>query len=42
MLELCELVEQGVAEYDELLSENPIWRERTVGVGVITTEEALA
>ena len=29
-------------DYDELLSENPIWRERTVGVGVITTEECLA
>ena len=41
-LELCELVEQGVSEYDQLLSDNPIWRERTVGVGVITTEEALA
>ena len=32
-LELCELVEAGVAEYDELLTDNPIWRERTVGVG---------
>jgi NADH-quinone oxidoreductase subunit D len=42
VLELCEQVERGVAEYDTLLSENPIWRERTVGVGVITTQEALA
>jgi NADH-quinone oxidoreductase subunit D len=41
-LEVCDLVEQGVAEYDRLLTENPIWRERTVGVGVITTEQALA
>ena len=41
-LEVCEQVERGVSEYDELLSDNPIWRERTVGVGVITTEEALA
>jgi NADH-quinone oxidoreductase subunit D len=41
-LELCDAVEKGVGEYDSLLSENPIWRERTVGVGVITTEEALA
>jgi NADH-quinone oxidoreductase subunit D len=31
-----------VREYDALLSENPIWLERTVGVGVITTAEALA
>jgi NADH-quinone oxidoreductase subunit D len=42
VLETCTLVEKGVAEYDQLLSENPIWRERTVGVGVLTTEEALA
>ena len=42
VLELCEAVERGVAEYDSLLSENPIWRERTVGVGLITTQEALA
>ena len=34
--------ERGVSEYNELLSGNPIWRERTVGVGVITTDEALA
>src|SRR5690242_8243822 len=27
VLELCETVEHGVGEYDELLSENPIWRE---------------
>ncbi|HLM17157.1 MAG TPA: NADH dehydrogenase (quinone) subunit D [Acidimicrobiia bacterium] len=42
VLELCEQVERGVAEYDTLLSENPIWRERTIGVGVLTTQEALA
>jgi NADH-quinone oxidoreductase subunit D len=42
VLELCETVEHGAAEYDELLSENPIWRERTVGIGLITTEECLA
>jgi NADH-quinone oxidoreductase subunit D len=41
-LEVCEVVEKGVREYDSLLSENPIWRERTVGIGVITTDEALA
>jgi NADH-quinone oxidoreductase subunit D len=41
VLELCDQVERGVAEYDALLSENPIWRERTIGVGVITTQEAL-
>ncbi len=42
VLGLCDLVEEGVSEYDELLTDNPIFRERTVGVGVITTEEALA
>ncbi len=42
VLRTCDSVEAGVAEYDELLSENPIWRERTVGVGVITTQECLA
>jgi NADH-quinone oxidoreductase subunit D len=41
-LELCDLVEKGTAEYDELLTGNPIWQERLTGVGVITTEQALA
>jgi NADH-quinone oxidoreductase subunit D len=41
-LALCNLVEKGTAEYDELLTGNPIWQERLVGVGVITTEQALA
>jgi NADH-quinone oxidoreductase subunit D len=42
VLELCDLVEAGVREYDELLTQNPIWVERLVGVGVITSEQALA
>jgi NADH-quinone oxidoreductase subunit D len=42
VLELCDLVESGVSEYDELLTQNPIWLERMEGVGVITTEHALA
>ena len=41
-LELCNLVEKGTAEYDELLTQNPIWQERLTGVGVVTTEQALA
>ena len=41
-LEVCDAVEHGVADYAELLTENPIFRERTVGVGVLTTDEALA
>jgi NADH-quinone oxidoreductase subunit D len=41
VLDVCDAVEAGVGEYDALLSENPIWRERTVGIGEITTEECL-
>ncbi|MBA2327594.1 MAG: NADH-quinone oxidoreductase subunit D [Actinobacteria bacterium] len=41
-LKVCDTVERGVREYDELLTENPIWQERMVGVGPITTEDALA
>jgi NADH-quinone oxidoreductase subunit D len=41
VLEVCEVVEAGVGDYDEMLSQNPIWLERTVGIGVITTEECL-
>jgi NADH-quinone oxidoreductase subunit D len=40
-LELCDLVERGIQDYDTLLTANPIWLDRTVGVGVITTEQAL-
>jgi len=42
LLELCDTVERGIREYEELLSDNPIWRQRTVGIGTITTEECLA
>jgi NADH-quinone oxidoreductase subunit D len=41
ILDVCDTVATGVAEYDELLSQNPIWLERTVGLGIITTEECL-
>jgi NADH-quinone oxidoreductase subunit D len=41
-LDLCDTVTHGIDEYDELLSENPIWRERTIGLGLISTEECLA
>jgi NADH-quinone oxidoreductase subunit D len=41
-LAVLEGVEKGVADYAELLNENPIWLERTVGVGLLTTEQALA
>jgi NADH-quinone oxidoreductase subunit D len=32
----------GIADYQALLDDNPIFRERTVGVGVINAEECLA
>jgi NADH-quinone oxidoreductase subunit D len=41
-LALCDAVEKGASEYNELLTGNPIWQERTAGVGVITTEQCLA
>ncbi|MEI7999761.1 MAG: NADH dehydrogenase (quinone) subunit D [Actinomycetes bacterium] len=41
-LEVCALVESGVAQYEALLLENPIWQERTMGIGTITTDDALA
>src|SRR2546422_11582369 len=31
-----------LAEYEELLTGNPIWRQRTQGVAVISREQALA
>jgi NADH-quinone oxidoreductase subunit D len=40
-LAVCDVVERGVRDYSELLTENPIWMERLIGVGVITTEQAL-
>jgi len=35
-------VPPGIADYQDLLDDNPIFRERTVGVGVITAEECRA
>ncbi len=29
-------------DYEKLLKENPLWRERTIGVGVISKEDAIA
>ena len=35
-------VPRGIDEYEELLNENPIFLDRTKGVGVITAEECMA
>jgi NADH-quinone oxidoreductase subunit D len=39
---ICEVIAARVDEYEELLSENPIFLERTRGVGVLTKEDAVA
>jgi NADH-quinone oxidoreductase subunit D len=39
---ICETVLQRTFEYDELLTGQPIFRERTEGVGNLSAEEALA
>ena len=33
---------QRVDEFEEVLTENRIWKQRTIGVGVVTAEQALA
>jgi NADH-quinone oxidoreductase subunit D len=38
----CDILETKVDEYEELLTHNRIWRDRTRGVGVITAEQAIA
>jgi len=40
--EILDTIPGRLAEYDDLLENNPIWRERTVGVGVITADECRA
>ena len=33
---------EKVDEYETLLTDNRIWKQRTVGIGVVTPEQALA
>jgi NADH-quinone oxidoreductase subunit D len=40
--EFCNLFEGKVAEYEELLTQNRIWRDRTKGIGVIDGNAAIA
>ena len=41
-LRVLDLVEPRLAEYEVLMTGQPIWRERLQGVGVITADEAIA
>ncbi len=40
--ELCDVVDEKVVEYEELLTRNRIWRDRTREVGVISAADAIA
>ena len=40
--EFCDVMETKVGEYEELLTHNRIWLERTKNIGVISGEEAVA
>src|SRR5262244_2571843 len=42
VLEFCDLMASKVTEYEELLTHNRIWLERTKGIGVIAGEDAIA
>ncbi len=42
VLSILEMLPPRLEEYDILMTDQPIWRERLQGVGVITAEEALA
>ena len=42
VLEFCTIMDAKVDEYEELLTHNRIWLERTKGIGVISGAEAIA
>src|SRR5829696_6380418 len=42
VLEFCKIMDSKIVEYEELLTHNRIWLERTKGVGVISGPEAVA
>jgi NADH-quinone oxidoreductase subunit D len=42
VLELCDIIDEKVPEYETLLTQNRIWLNRTKGIGVLTAEQAIA
>jgi NADH-quinone oxidoreductase subunit D len=42
VLELIDTITPRLDEYDTLMTDQPIWRERLQGVGVLTAQEAIA
>jgi NADH-quinone oxidoreductase subunit D len=42
VLRLLEITPPRLDEYDKLMTEQPVWRQRLQGVGVITAQEAIA
>lgn len=38
---ILETIEPSIDQYEDLLTENPLWKERTVGVAVISAGEAI-
>jgi NADH-quinone oxidoreductase subunit D len=38
----CDRMPKALAEYDAVLTDNRIWRERTVGIGLLSADDALA
>jgi NADH-quinone oxidoreductase subunit D len=42
VVDLCDAIPPRLAEYDALLTGQPIFRERTEGIGVLTQEQAIA
>jgi NADH-quinone oxidoreductase subunit D len=42
VLEICDLILPRLDEYDQVVTGQPIFQQRTQGVGVITTEQAIA
>ena len=42
VMELIDTITPRLVEYDTLMTEQPIWRERLQGVGTLTPQEALA